>query len=322
MGFRRGGEAAREEAAKSQGGFARTNYLSIEDGQQEVVRYITDSPDWIFVDQHAGVPTKNKPKDHEGNWPESMPAVCRYDAAFKGVHSDCYIDDAQIKNQWGRLCKPTVRVWALACLRQEVLWTEEDAANGDCEKDQVGRRRGFTDAMREIDERNEKGEATGNTIQERAIVVVNFAPSNYFNGLQSMYGIYGTVCDRDYVVKRTGKGKDADYDHIPLDPTPNLKPGTDRWDKYAQAVKEQNLDLEAIVSEKASDEYYARFFDPNKEAPARGGDKKSSKSDTPPAPAESGGNDVDQDRLAAMRERVRGHGGDKAKATAAAGDID
>lgn len=322
-GFRRGGEAAKEEAAKAGGGrFSRVNYLSVDDGEQVVVRYLTDSPDWIYVDQHASVPTKNKPKGHEGNWPEAMPAVCRYDEAFKGVHSDCYICDAQIKNKWNRVCKATVRVWALACLREEVLWTEEDAKEGLCEQKQVGRRRGYQDAVREIDERDEKGETTGNTIQERAIVVVNFAPSNYFNNLQSMYGIYETVCDRDYVVSRSGEGKDADYDHIPLDPTPNLTPETDRWQKYTDAIKEQNLDLEAIIADKASDEYYARFFDPNKEAPSRSKDgAKGGKDDAPPAPAETS-NDVDQDRLEAMRNRVRGHGSQKQKAGASAGDID
>jgi hypothetical protein len=319
--FRKGGQAAQEAAAAQSGSrFHRTPYLSIEENEQEVLRYITDSDDWVYVLQHANVPTKNKPEGYTGNWPQSMPAVCRYDEAFKGIYSDCYIDDAGLQNNWGRPCKPTIRVWALACLREEVIGDKKMFKAGEIEESQIGKRLGYRDQMRDVDERNDKGEPTGKTTQERAIVLVNFAPNNYFNALNSIYSIYGTVCDRDYVVKRTGEGKDANYDHIGYDMTQNLHPAferdgkhfeeTDSWARYGQALKEQNIDLGSIIAERASDDFYARFFDPTKTPEPRGGDKASgssapaqAKEPVVPSPAD---NDVDPEKLAAMRARVRG----------------
>jgi len=321
--FRKGGQAAQEAAAAQQGSrFHRTPYLSIEEGDQEVLRYLTDSDDWLYVLQHASVPTKNKPEGYTGNWPSSMPAVCRYDEAFKGIYSDCYIDDAGLQNQWGRPCKPTVRVWALACLREEVVGTKEMFQAGDIQEGQIGKRLGFRDQMRDVEERDAKGEPTGKKTQERAIVLVNFAPNNYFNALNSIYSIYGTVCDRDYVVKRTGEGKDANYDHIGYDMTDNLHPAferdgkqfeeTESWGRYAKAIAEQGIDLGAIMAERASDDFYARFFDPTKTPEPRGGGDSSSSSTSSsaqakepsvPSPAD---NDVDPEKLAEMRRRVRG----------------
>lgn len=322
MAFRKGGQGAQQEAEQTGGGFARTEYLKVEDDGQVTLRYLTDSPDWIYVDQHAGAPTKNKPEDFSGNWPKSMPATCRYDEAFKGVHTDCYICDAGLTNTYGKPCKPTIRVWALACLREEVIGTKEMVAKGEIEESQVGKRLGFKDAMREIADRDEKGQETGKTRLERAIVVVNMAPSNYFNGLQSLYGVYGTVCDRDYVVKKSGKGKDTAYNHIPLDPTPNLKPGMERWEKYEKSVKEQNISLEEIISDKASDDYFARFFDPSKTpAPRGGGENTSGGGQAPEAPA-APADEVDADALAAMRARVRGHGSAQPATVGASSDID
>lgn len=326
-GFRKGGEAAQEAAASSGGGFAKVEYLSIEDDGQAAVRYLTDSPDWIFVNQHAGAPTKNKPADWpaERNWPASMPATCRYDPAFEGQYSDCYIDDAGLTNKWDRLCKPQVRVWALACLREEVVGTPELVAEGKCTEDQIGKRIGFRDQIRKVSRpiRDAEGKPTDQTeeIEERAIVVVNFAPNNYFNALQASFSIYGSVCDRDFIVKKVGKGKDVEYSNIALDSTPNLKPGTESWKRYETAIQEQGIDIEKIIAEKASDEYFALFFDPNKTPPSRGKADEKGEAARPEAPA-APADDVDQDRLAAMRDRVRGHAQPATAGAGASSEID
>lgn len=315
--FRRGGEEAAKASKSSGARFARTNFLSIEDDGLVFLRYITDDPDWIFVNQHQGVPTKNKPADYEGNWPESMPAVCRHDPAFKDIHDDCYVCDNDIKNKWGRPNKATPRVWALACLREEVVATADmvgqDLPDGSKVTDaMVGRRIGFRDATREVVVTDAEGKPTDETKQERAIVVVNMAPNNYFNALDSTYltykQIYGdeaTICDRDFAVKKTGKEKEVEYTHTPLDVTPNLKPGTESWKRYLTAIEEQKIDLAALVADRASDDYYARFFDPSKTVASKG---STSSATTPEVPAESAG-EPDADRLAAMRERVRSNTG-------------
>lgn len=304
--FKRGQEGA-EAAEKMHSGarFPRTEYLHIEDEGQVILRYVTDFPEWIYITQHAGAPTKNPPKDWDKDrkWPESMPAVCRHDKAFEGIYSDCYICDAKLQNQWGRECKPSMRVWALACLREEVIGTQEMADRGDIEPNQIGKRLGYRDAIREVAEKDDKGEPTGKVLEERAIVVVNMAPSNYFDALKSIHGIYGTVCDRDYVVRKSGVKKDTVYTHVPLDPIEGLNPDSDKWQRYLDSVKEQNIDLGEIISERASDDYFAKFFDPDKSVASKGGEQGGSAS--APSPASKPEAEVDQDRLASMRERVR-----------------
>lgn len=300
--FRRGGEAAQEDS-KSAGGFRRTNFLSIEEDKPVFLRYLTDEKDWIYVDQHAGALTKPKPANLDAgvNWPSSMPATCRHDKAFEGIYSDCYICDNNVQNNYGKPAKPTIRIWALACLREEVIGTEALVEAGTCTADQIGKRIGFKDAIRKVAETDEKGEPTGKEIEERALVVVNMAPNNYFNALTAIAQVYGTVCDRDYVVKRSGKGTDTEYANIALSETPNLKPGTESWKRYETAIEEQSLDLGTLVADRASDEYYGRFWDPAYKVGETKATDGSTQADVP-AKADDG---VDEERLAAMRDRVR-----------------
>lgn len=317
--FGRGGDAAQqaEEALAATRGsnFRRTEYLpNIGKDKTVFIRYLTDSPDWYHTLQHNSVPTKSAPSDWpaQRKWPDSMSAVCRYDEAFAGIYSDCYICDAKLVSQYGRECKASLRVWALAVLREEVLGTQAMVDQGMISAEQVGRRVGFKDATREVDETDADGKPTGKKTIEPRIVVVNKAMNNYFSGLNSMYGIYGTVCDRDYVLKQIGEKKDVEFQHIPLDPTPTHKPGTESWAAYDEAIKAQGLDLAAIMAEKASDDFFAKFFDPNKQAPQRekkDGEQSSGGQATQASQIQQSvapSNDVDPDRLAAMRARIRG----------------
>ncbi len=349
--FTRGGDNAVEaddalKAARggSGGSFRKTNYLpKIGKDNHIFMRYLTDSPDWVYVDSHSFVPTKGAPSwwPKDKRFPETMPSVCRYDKAFRevkkegtdevllpAIYTDCYIDDAELKNQWDRLCKPSVKVLALAILREEVIGTKEMAAGGMITEAQIGKRVGFKDATREVEQpkRDDKGEvikdgegkAELETITEPAIIVVNQAVSNYFAGLQSMYGMYGTICDRDFAVKQKDEKKDVEFIHMPLDPMPSLKPGEPAWTRYEEAIKAQgeSVDIEAILMDRSSDDYYALFFDPSKEAKQRGGDAQNessagnstSPSSAPESQQEAApSNDVEgPDMLAQMRDRVRG----------------
>lgn len=305
--FTKGGEAA-EEAAKaaSGGGFRKTHYLNIDDGEQVFLRYITDSPDWISVKQHNGALTKNKPAGIEGNWPKQMNAVCRYDPAFAGMYSDCYICDAKVENGWGKVSKPQVRVWALAVLREEVIGTQEMADAGEIEPDKVGRRIGLRDATREVEIKD--GDDNVKTVIEPALIVVNQPVGNYFGALQSAYNVYGSISDRDFSVQRKGEGKDSEYYHHPLDVTPNLKPGTERWARYPAAVEEQGLALEELVAYRASDEYYGDLFDPSKETSrvkeaSATGDKGAPATQQEAKPSNDSA--VDEEKRRAIRDRVR-----------------
>lgn len=349
--FGRGGDAARQEdealnASRGGGSFRRTNYLpTMSSGDQIFLRYITDSPDWIYCTTHQFVKTKPKPEGYpeKAKFPESVSPACRKDKAFAGIFTDCWVCDQKVENAYGKTSYPALRIWALACLREEVLGTEAMVAAGQIPPEQVGRRVGFKDKTREVEvpKKDEKGEwvkgADGKivteTVVEPAIIVVNQAIKNYYGGLQSMYGIYGTVCDRDYVLRLDGEQKDKDYTHIPLEPTASLKPGTPSWQRYLTAIEEQGLSLEDIVMDKASDDFYGTFIDPTKAMPKRDNKDDGSAASSPQqngAPAQAPAADTAPagepaaDRLAEMRARVMGKDPAAAAPTAAAptGNVD
>jgi hypothetical protein len=307
--LRKGGEAAAE--ASKQAAFSRGNRLHslvLADKESILVRYVTDYSDWIYTAQHNVVPTKSAPLGDDGkpvpNWPKAMTAVCRYDEIFKesGYYSDCYICDAKIQSQYGKAIGNAVRIWALAIVREEVIGDGSEALGGP---EMKGKRVGTTDKMVEVKVVDKEGKETGETVWQREYVLVNFAYSNYFSGLAACYSEFNTCCDRDYKIKRVGDDKDTTYVHIALDATPNLKPGTEKWQtKYLDDLKERDIDLEAIVLDKATDEYYARFFDPTKTWSNKGGVSDSGV--TPEAAASAEPTEEDKDRMQALRDRVQG----------------
>ena len=309
--FSKGGkQAIAASNANSGGNFAKTHWFKIEKpGQSVVIRLLTEcEPDengdggWISALQHGFIATKNAPADHEGNWPEQMPAICRHDPQFAVMnYPDCPIDLFGLKGLKDlKYKKPSVRVWALACLREEIIGTQEMVDEGTIEPVMVGKRVGHTDALREIDEVDDDGKPTGKTKSERALIVVNMATKNFFAGIEAVAGYYGMICDQDLLITRRGEGLQTEYDVVPLGRTDSLYPGTESWQRYEKAIEEQGLDLEQLVSDRASDEYYARFFDPRVEAPAKDSDKASA----PEVQQATASNDAAEAELAALKEKM------------------
>jgi hypothetical protein len=307
--FNKGGEAA-VAAAEAGGNFARLEYLgSILKGPDDSVtlRFITDSAgddSWIFVKQHGFIKTKNAPADAK-SWPKVMPAICRYDSAFAGMYHDCAICDLQITDDFDKY-KPAIRVWALACVRVPVIATQEmiDESDGKIPPALLGKPVGYADDTREVEQVDDKGEPTGKKVLEKRIIVVNQGVKNFFSYLQGIAAYHGTVCDRDVAITRVGEKIKTDFRIIPLDKTPALQPGTEKWDRYAKAIKEQGISIEDRLTEMSSDEYFAKFFDPRVSAPAS--DAKGDAATPPPVAAPS--NDVNPDALKALREQVAGRG--------------
>jgi hypothetical protein len=304
MSLRRGAEAAQD--ASKFGYSGRLPFFGLEDGEKAFVRFITDAEanedgvgGWITVDQHMGVPTKPAPDDYEGDrWPPAMPAVCRNDVQLRDKLGDCYICAHLVGQKseaaWGgEIKEPTGRTWALACLREEVK------ENGKV----VGYKDQKRTVTRIVDSKEVKEE-------ERAVVLVNMGYKNFFANVQAPAGWYGTILDRDLVIIRKGTKLKTEYQVIPLDPI--IMEGGGRYDlREPEVMKRYGYDsiaaadkaLEDAVMERASDDFYARFFDPTKEpAPSRGG-KGNNGGDTQPART----NDVDEERLRAMQERLQGY---------------
>ena len=298
MAFRKGADKAKE-ATKGGGQFAKTHYLSLEDGEKITLRFLTDVDEWIVVDQHQMVKTKPAPADlaADRKWPDRMGAVCRNDEAFEGVYDGCYICEFLVDGK--SLKKPSARTWALACIREEVV---ED-----------GRIVGYRDGTREVQITDEKGEATGKVEVEKAILVVNMGFKNFFSILQGFGNHFGTICDRDMVVTRSGATKDdTTYSIIPLAPIPVDDKGTifdtrnpEHRARYGEPDSDA-LNLEKIITERASDEFYARFFDPRVTVKEGGEVAQTGASPDVPKPD----NDADPDRLRALADRVKGYSGE------------
>lgn len=286
--FRRGGDAA-EEAAKSGGTFNRDVFFSLEDGEAVYVRFVTDEPDWISVDQYSFLPTKPQPAGWKGNWPKNMSAVSRSDDAFAGMFSDDYVKEF-MRDRDGKPYKPGSRTWAYVCLREAVV--------------ENGKIVGFRDKTRE-----HSYEKDGKTVTEviKDIRIANLGWKNFFAPIKGYAKHYGTLLDRDIYIKRKGSGQnDTTYETVPMDPTPS-------WDLRSPEIAAQYVPerpLEDVVVERASDDFYHRFFDHRftveideqggqQVAPAAGG--------APVSQQAKPSNDADEAKLASLTERVMGY---------------
>lgn len=302
--FRRGADAAEEAAASAGGTFARTHFFKMEDKGREIIRVVTDAPDWIVVDQYGFLPTKPKPQGYDGNWPTHMTAVSRSDPALKGMFEDDFVAEHMRKPD-GKPYKPSPRTWALACMREEVIGDGSEELGGP---DMKGKRLGFRDQTREVTRKKPDSDETETTI-EKAIVVLNMGYKNFFSALDGFYRTYGTLLDRDYVVMRKGEGTATQYQIAPLDPI-----GHDLRDPETAAKYKTDLVLEEVILGMASDDYYGRFFDTrvtvttNKDGESSGApSEQQTKPDT----------DVSPEKMRAIADRVKDYSPDAAAAEAA-----
>lgn len=66
-------------------------------------------------------------------------------------------------------------------------------------------------------------EIEGTNYLSRTFGIVQQSVSNFWHTLAvSCFKLYGTICDRDYLIERTGEGLDTKYSIIPLNPDPDL----------------------------------------------------------------------------------------------------
>lgn len=344
--FGKGGQAARDEASKKLGGFKKTKYLQLKDGESIVIRLLDDSNEWPYVYQHSFVPTKGAPPDWQKDtkdedkkkWPTAMGAVCRKqknpennELVFPEYDGECFICDhmENPKNKRGKYF-PAVKLWARALVREEVRGTQAAIDKGLCPPSKINKIIGFRDKMVEEQQTDAEGKVTG-TKKVPEIIVINQSSKNFFGGIQAVWDTYGTVLDRDFRITRRGEGLETEYDIVAMDPMDYKKPVLDaegaktgefevvRWsleDPEIKAKYDGFVDLEAIISEQASDRHFDTFFDnrPGHEHPVN--KKDDEKRDEAKADRESGvgtqaavtqqstEDDADPEDVAAMRDRL------------------
>lgn len=337
-GFRRGGTQAEtkvqaEKAARA-AARSKTEYLTSflkKDGDSAFIRFIMDEPQWPEFMQHGHVPTcpppEGIPDEHKANWPAYWFAVCRRSEKADGTtfYPDCYICD-HLKKPDGKAISRGLKLWALACIRKEVIGDETMVAEGKIPASMVGRRVSFVDDVVEYPEVKD-GKETGVKLRKKRIVVVNFSMKNFFSQFITYANpkIYGTVLDRDYLITRKGESTDVDYIASPMDVI--MKPirngagevtGSEPYDlrdpKFAALYADHGIKLGEVIRRSMSDEYYNRYFNPsvtvkwsnNDDEDTTGGQASASSgsSSNAPAAATAEPTGVSQEKLTAMRDKI------------------
>lgn len=332
-GFRRGGASAETKAEAERAARAaarsKTEYLTSllkSDGDTVFIRFIMDEPQWPEFMQHSHVPTcpppEGIPAADRANWPSHWFGICRKSQKDDGspFYADCYICD-HLKKPDGKPISRGLKLWALACVRKEVIGDQAMVDAGKIPAAMIGRRVGFVDDVVEHPEIKD-GKETGVKLRKKRIVVLNFAMKNFFSQFITYANpkIFGTVLDRDYLITRKGKDTDTDYIGTPMDVI--MKPvvneagavtGSEPYDlrnpKFADLYAGHGVKLGEIIRRQMSDEYYARYFDPrvtvkwsSNDDEDTGSQPTAAASTSPAATAEPTGQS--QEQLKAMRDRI------------------
>lgn len=274
-------------------------------GESKVIRFVTDEQDFRETNQHF-VNTKKAPSDYPSDkkWPTRMGSVCRQSPGFDAIYDECYIDIADeflVEGKKGPYHKkPGLRLWAVAVEREPLTGTEEMAKAGLIEAYEVGSTVGYQDVLvdREVD---------GKTLKEPKFVVLNFGLENFFNSVLGSHNAYGTVLDRDYKVTRKGAGTDTDYIIAPLDKQKHTdgKPFDLRRPDLAEQYKIP-FNLDEIIANLASDEYYEWFFDRRVESSyAKRFPKKEGEESSPAASDKAAQDEGTKETINKMRDRFR-----------------
>lgn len=339
--FGRGAKAAKDAAKQMLPAFDRTNFLRLKDGESKVLRFIDDYDEWPYVGQHSNIPTKSAPEDYkaEGDrkWPTHMGAVCRKsknegEPVFPEFYDDgCFICDHMTGNKKTKNGRyyPSIRLWARAVVRDEILGTQADFEKGEIEDWEVGQPIGYQDHMIEVAKLDDEGKPTGDVERKPEIVVLNQSQT-FFGKMEANALSYGSACERDYRITRVGDGLETEYNIVALDPIiEETESGRKRkWSLADPKIKEYYLgfapDLEEVITDQASDEYYARFFDTRVEAPKREKAKgkvteETDESGVGEQAAEQNDGDVATE-VANFRQRLEQRTGKKPAAVAAGAD--
>lgn len=314
----RGGQRAAENKAqeKSARGSVSSRdweYLTLEapepgkvEGGTIVIRFITDEPDWIEVKQHGFVNTKPAPADiPEGkNWPKKMGAVCRKSRGFEDAYPQgCYICENYPNQKGTGPHYAGLKLWALAVEREEIEGTAAMADEGLIEKWEVGDIVGYRDV--EVEKPVFKdGKETGETRKTKRFLVLNFGLDNFFNQFLGYKTAYKTVVSRDFKITRQGSGTDTNYIAAPLDEIINDGVKYDLRNPEIAKLYENDIDLQAIVLDQASDRHYHRWFDTSVET--NWSTKKPAEDSTESAPAAKveKAEEPSTEALDAVRERL------------------
>lgn len=265
--FAKGARAAEQRTEDRKTEFFRVRAVFMKDGEGPwAFRFLTELDEMLTADTHSYCDTKPKPKEYTGtSWPEHMPAICQNDDMFRvadadgnptdvyegypdrdGTYGNCFIHDRDRGKPRGGKFKgdkstPSNLTYAVAVVREPV-------------PDPVtGRITGYKDAMAEMT----LEDGTKRSIPR--IVVVPQTWRAFYSGLEASLFDSSAVLGA-YDIRVTRKGNDFSFSVSPEDS--KLRPGSEPWARYTQALALTGFDLGEHLLEQASPDWYDRWFVP------------------------------------------------------------
>lgn len=319
--LRRGDE---DDEPKFKASWRREPYISFkETGDFAILRPLYESSEWFRARTHRFVPvSKPKPEGQEGRWPQYMSATCRKDSVLRQYFPDgCPICTSPLRTRFDKTMDEAAEDlrYTLMVEREEVIGDGSPEMGGE----QFRGVKGIVDKMIDVPVFDEKGEPIKDQFVKRpSIVIVSETMYKMFGAIKAVGEAYGSLRNQDIKIKRipNPNGKKGDiYQAIGLKEIDSIKPGTEHWQTYLDAVQAwtpdpTGLSVARVVIQKADKDHYERFFTtdgqfvlPKQAAPVSNGFAPSGGEAAPPsAPKAAPAQEVDEEKLAAMKARVMG----------------
>lgn len=196
------GLSALKNPVKSGGGGAPGKYLSyfiLGDGDTKIVRFLTEANEVVEVKFHEFIKDKNGKFQNFVYAPDYHNGGEDWVAKYGGKTTD-YTTKEPIES------KPRLRLVGIAVEREEVQVEEN------------GRK-----VIKTQDKLTQFEGRDGKTYTARNFMVVK-QYGKFWTQLGNYEEEFGTICDRDYKITRTGTGNEMVYSIIPKSPDPNWNP--------------------------------------------------------------------------------------------------
>jgi hypothetical protein len=172
------------------------NYFILKEGESKIVRFLTDGPDLVAVKFHEFIKDRNGKFQNFVYAPDFHGGGEDWVAKYGGKTTD-YTTKELVDS------KPRERTVGIAVEREEYP------------VDEGGRR-----ILKTQDKLESFEGKDGKTYNARSFLIVK-QYNKFWTMLGSYYEEFGTICDRDYKITRTGTGLDIVYSIIPKSPDPD-----------------------------------------------------------------------------------------------------
>jgi hypothetical protein len=195
------GLSALETPAKSGGGSGGgmgryLSYFILGDGETKIVRFLTDATDLVAVKFHEFIQDKNGKFQNFVYAPDFHGGGEDWVAKYGGKTTD-YTTKELVDS------KPRERIVGI-CVEREEIQVEENGRKVIKTQDKLTQFEG----------------KDGKTYNARNFMIVK-QYNAFWRQLGGYHNEFGTICDRDYKIGRTGTGRDIVYSIIPKNPDPD-----------------------------------------------------------------------------------------------------